>query len=202
MRHEGADAVRQHLQADLSYQEKLVRFIENHDEPRATKAFRTAKPGPRPLPSPLCPAPVCFTRGSSRGRRIKLPVFLDRRPAEMVDADLPDFYRTLLAAVAQPVFKSGEWHLCGLYGWPDNRSYFNLAAWGWRLGAERRLIIVNLASHRSQALVPSPGRIARENLAANRGLHRTEVRAQRPGTAPPRLNVDLEGWGFHLFQVA
>src|SRR5262249_9830519 len=33
--HDDAGSVRAHLGADLSYQEKLLRFIENHDEPRA-----------------------------------------------------------------------------------------------------------------------------------------------------------------------
>src|SRR5205823_9711427 len=33
--HEGAEQVRLHLLADVGYQHKLLRFIENHDEPRA-----------------------------------------------------------------------------------------------------------------------------------------------------------------------
>jgi hypothetical protein len=33
--HEGPGSVRGHLQADLGYQRGLIRFIENHDEPRA-----------------------------------------------------------------------------------------------------------------------------------------------------------------------
>jgi hypothetical protein len=31
----GAGQVRGHLGADLTYQQRLVRFLENHDEPRA-----------------------------------------------------------------------------------------------------------------------------------------------------------------------
>ena len=37
--HEGADSVHGHLTADIGYQNRLVRFIENHDEPRAASAF-------------------------------------------------------------------------------------------------------------------------------------------------------------------
>ena len=37
--HEGAESVRGHLQADAAYQERLLRFIENHDEPRAAATF-------------------------------------------------------------------------------------------------------------------------------------------------------------------
>ena len=31
--------VREHLQAGLDYQNKLARFLENHDEPRAAATF-------------------------------------------------------------------------------------------------------------------------------------------------------------------
>ena len=105
--------------------------------------------------------------------------------------------------MAQPVFKEGEWRLCEPYGWPDNRSYLHLAAWGWRLGEERRLIIVNLSEHRSQALVPLPW----EDLAG-RPWRLTEVFYgeiyARDGLElrQPGLFVDLEGWGFHFFRVA
>ncbi len=37
--HEGAESVRGHLTADIGYQERLVRFVENHDEPRAAATF-------------------------------------------------------------------------------------------------------------------------------------------------------------------
>ena len=39
LRNRQARPVREHLQAGLDYQSKLVRFLENHDEPRAAAAF-------------------------------------------------------------------------------------------------------------------------------------------------------------------
>ena len=44
--HESAESVRGHLQADSGYQERLLRFIENHDEPRAAATFEPAQVGP------------------------------------------------------------------------------------------------------------------------------------------------------------
>ncbi len=35
-----AKAVREHFYAGLDYQDKLARFLENHDEPRAAANFR------------------------------------------------------------------------------------------------------------------------------------------------------------------
>ena len=43
--HEDAAAVRGHLRADLGYQQRLLRFIENHDEPRAATDVRPARAG-------------------------------------------------------------------------------------------------------------------------------------------------------------
>ena len=43
LEHSSAEEVRLHLCADLAYQNKLLRFIENHDEPRATATFPAAK---------------------------------------------------------------------------------------------------------------------------------------------------------------
>ena len=203
LREGNAESVRQHLRADLSYQERLVRFLENHDEPRAAAVFNDRQARAAAVTIATLPGARLFHEGQFEGRRIRLPVFLNRRPPEPVDADLQNFYLTLLAAVAQPVFKEGAWRLCEGYGWPDNRSYLNLAAWGWQLGEERRLIIVNLSGHRSQALIPLPwedlpGRAWRLTEAFTREIYeRDGLELRQPG-----LFVDLEGWGFHFFWVA
>lgn len=203
LRHGSADEVRQHLWADLSYQARLVRFIENHDEPRAAAAFNERQARAAAVTIATLPGASLLHEGQFEGRRIRLPVFLQRRPAEPVDADLQNFYQTLLAALAQPVFKAGEWRLGERSGWPDNQSYLNLMAWGWRLGEERRLIIVNLSEHRSQALVPLPwedvaGRPWRLTEAFTGEIYAHDGQQLRH----PGLFVDLEGWGFHFFQVA
>ena len=39
LREGSARQVREHLQAGLDYQNKLARFLENHDEPRAAATF-------------------------------------------------------------------------------------------------------------------------------------------------------------------
>jgi hypothetical protein len=76
------------------------------------------------------------------------------------------------------------------------------AAWGWRLGEDRRLIIVNL-SDRSQARVPLPwedmaGRPWRLTEAFTGKIYERDGLELRP----PGLSVDLDAWQFHFFQVA
>src|ERR1700756_464987 len=43
LEHNNAESVRLHLGAESGYQDKLLRFIENHDEPRAAATFPCAK---------------------------------------------------------------------------------------------------------------------------------------------------------------
>ena len=94
-----------------------------------------------------------FHEGQFEGRKVRLPVFLGRRPEEPVDADLQEFYRKLLAGINRLVFREGEWSLCERTGWPDNQSCQNIVAWRWNMGEERCVIVVNLSDAPAQARV-------------------------------------------------
>ncbi len=94
--------------------------------------------------------------GQFEGRKVRLPVFLGRRPAEPVDQDLVAFYGRLLKAINREVFRNGEWRLCERSGWPDNQSCLNLLAWCWVKDDERYLIIINFRQETAQARVHVP----------------------------------------------
>lgn len=64
-----AESVRLHLLADDAYQQKMLRFIENHDEPRAAKAFPGSRGRAAAVATLTLPAASCCTKGSSRGSR-------------------------------------------------------------------------------------------------------------------------------------
>jgi hypothetical protein len=192
------EAVAQHLGAGLDYQERLVRFVENHDEPRAAAAL-----GPRARAAAVAVATLpgmrLFHEGQLEGRKVRLPVFLARRPAEPVDPALPGFYRRLLAEAALPVYRDGTFATCERVGWADNRSCRNLAAWCWRLGDERRLVVVNLGSERSQALVRVPWPdLAGRTWRLEEALGGTTFDRSGADMVGPGLYVDLEGGAWHL----
>src|SRR5246127_1779193 len=153
---ENAENVRLHLCAELGYQEKLLRFLENHDEPRAAEVFFQEKEQAAALVMATLPGARLFHEGQFEGRKVRLPVFLGRRPEEPVDKELEDFYRKLLAAINSPVFREGQWTLCAHTGWPDNPSYQNIVAWRWNKDEERYLIVVNLSDGTLQARVKIP----------------------------------------------
>jgi hypothetical protein len=85
-------SVRQHLQADLSYQERLVRFIENHDGPRAAAEFSPEMGRAAAVIAMTLPGAKLIHEGQLEGRKERLPVFLGRRPQEQVDGQLKAFY--------------------------------------------------------------------------------------------------------------
>ena len=82
--HEGAASVRGHLQADRAYQERLLRFIENHDEPRAATALGERHRAAAVVMSTV-PGGRLYHDGQFEGRREHIPVFVDRAPDEPPD---------------------------------------------------------------------------------------------------------------------
>jgi len=77
------------------------------------------------------PGATLWHEGQFEGRRVRLPVFLARRPDEPPDTDLAGWYRTLLEVVASHGVRRGTWRLLEATGWPDNQSCRNLVAWCW-----------------------------------------------------------------------
>ena len=199
---EGAESVRLHLSADMAYQERLVRFIENHDEPRAAAVFSPERLRAAAVVALTLPGAKLIHEGQFEGRRVRLPVFLGRRPPEAPDEGLAELHCRLLKAVSEEVFKSGEWRLCECGGWPDNSSYRNLVAWCWSLGTDCRLVVVNLSAAQSQGRVrlmgvSVPARvIALEDLFSS-ALHRCDGRE----IMESGLFVDLSPWGYHFFRI-
>jgi hypothetical protein len=201
MEHSNAESVRLHLCADLAYQNKLLRFIENHDEPRAAATFSPGKQRALALTTATLPGMKLFHEGQFEGRQVRLPVFLGRRPDEPVDEHLQKFYRTLLEAVNRPVFREGQWSLCDRTGWPDNQSFENLVAWTWQKDDERYLIVVNLSDSPAQARVQvrwaDPGGGTWHFLDAL-----SDVTFERKGDEmlSPGLYVELAPWNYHFLQ--
>jgi glycosidase len=199
LRHEGAETVRLHLQADLAYQRHLVRFLENHDEPRAATAFMRERSQAAAVIMATLPGAKLLHQGQFEGHRLKIPVMLGRGPEEEADPALEGFYRKLLQTVQEEVFRQGEWHLCECRGWPDNPSYRNLLAYGWRQETEYRLVVVNLADTPSQGLIKSEWPELAGQTCRWHDLFRQESYERRGDELlDPGLFVALEPWGFHF----
>ena len=199
MEHDNAESTRLHLYADLAYQEKLLRFLENHDEPRAASAFMFARERAAAVATSTLTGARMFHEGQFDGRKSRLPVFLARRPDESPDPRLQDFYRTLLAAIDRPLFREGQWRLCERTGWPDNPSWQNLVAWCWSKDDERYLVAVNLSDCPAQARIHTGwNNLAGRTWNLTDKLSGTVYERSGDELQSSGLYVDLAPWGYHL----
>ncbi len=202
MEHGDPESVRLHLLADRAYQEGMVRFIENHDEPRAAAAFPSGKARAAAVAVLTLPGAKLLHEGQLEGRKVRLPVFLGRRPAEPVDEDLRAFYGRLLGAVAREVFRDGEWRLCERSGWPDNQTHRSVLAWCWAKAGERYLVVINFGQDAAQARVRVPWedlgggtwRLTDTLVGETHERHGDEMLGAG-------LYVDLAPWQCHLFRL-
>jgi Alpha amylase, catalytic domain len=202
MEHGDAESVRLHLLADLSYQQRMVRFLENHDEPRAAATFPWGKERAAAVAILTLPGAKLLHEGQFEGMKARLPVFLGRRPAEPADGDRVAFYGRLLKESKRDVFRNGEWRLCERSGWPDNQSCLNILAWCWVKADERYLIVINFRQGTVQGRVHVPwdelsGKTWRlEDVLSSESYDRSGSEIRDAG-----LYVELKPWGCHVFRM-
>jgi hypothetical protein len=142
-----------HLTASLDYQSKLVRFIENHDEPRSITAFGRKKAEAVAVLIATLPGMKLFFDGQIEGQQIHLPLQIRQTKSEPVNLEIQSFYGKLLPAVNEPIFHQGLWQLKEALPEGDNNAE-NLIAYTWKLGESIKLIVVNLNQHPAQGRVP------------------------------------------------
>jgi hypothetical protein len=198
--HEGAESVRGHLSGDVGYQRRLLRFVENHDEPRAAATFPPDRQRAATVATLTQTGMRLVHEGQLTGARVRLPVFLGRFPPEPVDTDLEAFHRGLLGVLADPTFRTGEWRLAGVSGWPGNEGWSRLVAWTWA-GEHRWLVVVNLGD------ATAAGHVA----TGWDDLRGHDLRLVDPlaGTTFERTGDDVAGglyielgpWQYHLLRV-
>jgi hypothetical protein len=153
-----ARPVREHFHAGLDYQDKLTRFLENHDEPRAAATFPHGRHEAAAVITFLSPGLRFFHDGQFRGRRKRISPHLCRAPDEPIDADLAKFYDRLLALLRLPLLCDGRWQLLECKpGWEGNWTWDCFVAFAWQgSGGERLLVIVNYAPNQSQCYLRLP----------------------------------------------
>ncbi len=154
--------IRDHLHADLEFQSRSVRFLENHDEARILGNFHSKRVEAMALVTYTIPGIRFFNWGQWEGRRLRLPVQLGREALEpacycgvysdvqiqkLNEAVQPlcrctfSFYDRLLQILRQPVLQRGNWSQISIPRTPES-----LMAWRWSLDNEHRIILVNYSN--------------------------------------------------------
>jgi hypothetical protein len=198
-----ARSVRDHLHAGFDYQDRLARFLENHDEPRAAATFSREMQEAAAVVTYLSPGLRFFHQGQFEGRRKRISPHLVRAPIEPIDAALQQFYDRLLAVLKQPVVRDGRWQLLECVpAWDGNWTWDGFLASAWEGAGERRLIAVNYAANQGQCYVRLPfpnlaGRSVRfEDLMGTASYDRSGSDIVSAG-----LYLDVPPWGYHVFDM-
>ncbi len=204
LREQHARPVREHFWADLDYQRKSARFLENHDEPRAAEVFPADVHQAAAIITFLCPGLRFFHQGQLEGYQRRISIHLQRGPDEPTDKILQAFYQKLLNCLKNPILREGYWQLADCYpAWHDNWSSDDFIAFSWRSNdGKYLLVVVNYASHSSQCYLKIPGA---NDLAGKTFQLRDQMSSvvyDRPGDCfLSGLYLDLPAWGYHVFEL-
>ncbi len=203
LRRSSAQETKLHLSADTGYQKRLVRFLENHDEPRSLPAF-----GPERLRAAAAlfstlPGMKLFFHGQLEGKKIKVPVQLSREVvAEKTEKNIQEFYARLLSITAQEVFRKGRWRLKDVFPFSDG-SHQNLIAYTWGpLTGRLKLVVANLDGGRSQGKIPMTELDAGRDYLFNDELNKRQYERKGAELAGSGLHVILDGYQAHIFDIA
>jgi hypothetical protein len=200
-----ARPVREHFHAGLDYQNKMVRFLENHDEPRAAAAFPPEVHEAAAVLTFLSPGLRFFHQGQFEGRTKRISPHLVRGPEEPINQRLQLFYQRLLELLRDPVVRTGQWQLLEcLPAWEGNWSSDSFIAFSWQNpDGERLLVTVNYASHQSQCYVRLPfadlgaGEWQLPDLLSDASYDRNGQDLQSRG-----LYLDMVPWQYHVFKMS
>jgi hypothetical protein len=199
-----AGSVRGHLVAGLDYQDKLARFLENHDEPRAASEFPWPQHQAAAVTTFLSPGLRFFHDGQLEGAQIRVPTHLCRGPVEPVNQEIALFYSGLLKVLKTGPFRDGSWsQIQPQPAWSGNWTSDGFVAYAWSGGdAGRYLVIVNYAGNQGQCrlLLPFPEFHGRQIRLTD--LMGSEVYDRDGNELIDRgLYIDHTPWHFNVFAL-
>ncbi len=196
--------VRQELRTDTDFQERLVRFVENHDEPRALEAFGEERSFAAAAAVMTLPGFKLVHDGQLEGRTAHLPVQIDRQRPELPQVKVTAFYDRLFSYLRTIDLVSSDWKLWeavpNVYQADD--SWQDILCWSWEKKGARHLVMINYAPTRSEGRIffpkswPMKGRLQTTNKVSGSG-DRPSFRKDEDGASV----VSLGPWRVLLFNL-
>jgi len=214
LRDGAATPVHWHLVAGLDYQNRLARFLENHDEKRAAELFPFAKHRAAAVVTYLTPGLRFFHQGQLEGAKVKIPMQLARGPQDENDREIEQFYKILLEISITGSVEHYDWNSLTINpAWNVNYSHSSILSFATLTLSNNQtgllLSAVNYSSNQAQCFVELPEKIL-SNISTDtlqsvtftdlisgemyvRDLNDLKIRG---------LYLDLPPWKAHIFRVA
>jgi len=196
--------IRDHLSAGLDYQDKLARFLENHDEPRAASEFPWSQHRAAAIITFLSPGLRFFHQGQFDGARVRVPPHLCRGPLEPTNPEIAAFYTRLLRVLKTGAFRDGAWsQIHPQPAWAGNWTSEDFIAFAWAGdNGARHLVVVNYADNQGQCRLPLSFPEFRGKPVRLTDLMGTEV-YDRDGSdiVDSGLYIDHAPWHYNQFEL-
>jgi len=188
------ELVNEHLEADLSYQNNLVRFLENHDEQRVAQEFITPKHFAAAIITFLSTGLRFFHDGQLEGRTAHVSVHLRRRKEEQQNAEIKTFYNKLLQ-ISETTCRAKWYLLSKKPGWTLESSTKDFVSFFRGVSNTTAiLVVVNYSKNEGECSIEFKGL---ESFFTG-----TTIKVVNAFTSEhfEKLGTDLlqHGWFFHL----
>lgn len=198
-------AMKWHLGASADYQNRSVRFLENHDEEPVQTTMHQEKHFAASVLVAHMPGMRFYHGGQWEGKRTLVPVQLRRRPNEPVcrcllsgsldrnwkNTILPGMteinclctwmhYQLLLKKTNTPILKKGDWAFIEFRaGMPGNDSHEQLFGYVWRYRQKQLIVIVNFSGQAASGVFAFPGKDLSAELPAQGDGYLVQLRPYR-----------------------
>ena len=202
LKKQNAGSVNAHLNAELEYQAKSVRFIENHDEQRAIQTFGKEKSKAASVIISTIPGMHFYHDGQFEGKSVKLPVQLGKEPDEYADKDLLDFYTRLLTTMNSVDTNEYEWKLleCLPAGQGDY-SYTNFIAHQWKSELNVFVVVCNYSDSKSYCRLKLDCTFDENEIVLFDKLNDEQYVRTKAELTDQGLFIALHPFHSHIFQI-
>lgn len=196
-----AENILEHLHAEKVFQQKSVRFIENHDEVRAIKTFGIEKSKAAAVVISTIQGVNLFHDGEFEGRNVRLPVQLGREPDEEINKSLVEFYDNLLNIVNHPLFTDGSWSLITPIQLDQDLTFKKILSWELRLENKKRIVVINYSNSDSNCRIIFDINSKQKTVILSDLLNETEFEREVSEIENLGLFIHLEAFKSHIFEI-
>ncbi|MEE9432271.1 MAG: alpha-amylase family glycosyl hydrolase [Melioribacteraceae bacterium] len=192
--------IRGHLNAEDNYQEKSVRFLENHDEERAITSLGNEKAKAAAVIISTIKGIHFYYDGQLEGKKTRLPVQLGRERIEKENVIMSAFYSKLLSITNLDIFRKGEWEqLLTAPAWEGSFTYKNILVWRLIYNERKRLVVVNYSDSVAQCRIKLSVENHHEKLMMKDVLNDKEYVRNTNKINEEGLFVELGAYKSHIF---
>lgn len=195
-------SIKDHLHAEKDYQQKSVRFIENHDEDRAAAKFGKDRSLAAATIISTIQGMILYHDGQFEGKKIKLPVQLGREPFEKEDDRIKSYYYKLLRITTDLTFRKGEWIMLDpLPAATSDFSFENILVWQWKYENHLIVVAINYSGSTSRCRVKFETPKDKMILNLNDILNSVSYERSVEEINERGLYIELKPYNSHIFSI-